>query len=175
MSQATRSERAVLSKYEADLVARSHFPKAYELGFQELIDLNKRLRDAQDKERTFHRQLRRQSKGTAESRGGSFPGEADRPSRRKQVFGAAIKRLNGEISRRHQLKAREDLQSAARKALRLKRQAGDARRPETGPTADDGMRPVTSERRKTRVHPGVVGRVSQRTKAAQARKDNRAG
>lgn len=175
MSQSAKSERAVLSKDEFDLVARTHFPAAYDIGFQELIDLNKRLREAQGKERTFHRQLRRQSKGAAEARGGSFPGEAGKTARRKAVFGAAVKRLNGEISRRHELKAREDLQSAARKALNLKRQAGAARRPENDATADNGMRPVTSERRKTRVHPGVVGRVSQRTKAAQARKDNRTG
>ena len=45
--------------------------------------------------------------------------------------------------------------------------------PPTGDTAGEGMRPSPNERRRTRVPPARIGRVSQATKNAQAARDAR--
>jgi len=55
------------------------------------------------RERTLGRQKRREGRGKAEARGTSFPGTADHASERKQVFAAALKRVNTELRRLHNL------------------------------------------------------------------------
>ena len=59
-----------------------------------------RLRQMRDKERALTRQKQREVRGKAEPRGGSFP-DAQHPLHRKQVFAAALKRVNKELGRVH--------------------------------------------------------------------------
>jgi hypothetical protein len=63
--------------------------------------------------------------------------------------------------------------AAARRALAMRRAASFPPRPPTGDTAGEGMRPSPNERRRTRVPPARIGRVSQATKNAQAARDAR--
>jgi hypothetical protein len=76
---------------------RSHHPEIYDNGLDELKTLRQRLRDMRGKERTLTRAKRREALGKGPPRGETFPGTAEHPLRRKQVFAAALKRVNREI------------------------------------------------------------------------------
>lgn len=175
MTLASKAERAILSKDEQDVVALSHYPALSSVEDQMLTQARQQIRGFQDKERTFVRQIRRSIRGKADSRGNSFPGEVERPARRKQVFSGALKRLNKELSRRRNRQARETLKANAQKALELKTTAPRTQKPSPGKTADTGVVPVENPKARTRVNPAKVGSVSQRTKNAQAAKDKTPG
>ena len=132
-----------------------------------------RLREMRDKERTLTRQKQREVRGKAEARGGSFPGTAERPLHRKQVFAAALKRVNKELARVHKVEARTVHVEAAWRALALRRAAQFTPYPAAGDTAHEGMRPLPSQRRRTKVPSSKIGEVSQATKVAQAARDSR--
>ena len=139
----------------------------------ELEAMRPRLRKMHDKERALSRQKRREGRGKAEARGASVPGTAEHASQRKQVFAAALKRVNKELERLHDLSVRTVHVEAARKALALHRAANFIPYPSAGPTASEGMVPRLSTRRKTIIEGAKIGRVSQATKVAQAVRDAR--
>jgi len=173
MSIPCKFERSVLSYDEHEIVLRSHHPAIYDAGLDDLKALRQRLRDMRDKERTLAREKRRQARGRKPPRGGSFPGTAEHPLRRKQVFAAALKRVNREIDRMHKLEARAAHVEAARRALAMRRAAQFPARPPNGEPASEGMRALPNRRRQTRVLPAKIGSVSQATKNAQAARDAR--
>ncbi|HRN89313.1 hypothetical protein [Hyphomicrobium sp.] len=173
MSTSLKSERSVLNHEEYQAVLATHHPAIYGLDGKGLHAARVRLRDLRDKERTLARQKRREKRGKAEARGGSFPGTADQPQRRKQIFAAAIKRVNKELDRLNKLEAREANIDAAHRALALKRANKFVHHPASDKTSDEGMNPINNPRRRTKVPPDQIGSVSQRTKAAQARRDAR--
>lgn len=174
MSIAGRAERSLISREEYEVVRLTHHPEIYDVSDDDLPSTRKRLRELHAKERTLAWEKRRISRGKAEPRGGSFPGTHERPSRRKQVFAAAVKRLNREIERRAEIAARPSQSEIAKKALALRRE-NFVSTPPGAARADEGMEVIASRRRRTSVHPGKVGRVSQRTKAAQAKRDAKRG
>ncbi len=173
MSIPCKFERSVLSHDEHEMVLRSHHPRIYDTGLGELKELRQRLGDMRDRERTLAREKRREARGKGAPRGGSFPGTAEHPLQRKQVFAAALKRLNKEIGRMQKLEARTAHVEAARRALAMRRTAQFPPRPPAGDTVGEGMRELPSRRRQTRVPPAKIGRVSQATKNAQAARDAR--
>jgi hypothetical protein len=172
MTQSIRAENSLLKEDERDTVSRTHFPAIFDADDKALADLRQRVRSLQDKERTLVRQLRRSIRGKAEPRGGSFPGDVERPSRRKQVFAHASKRLNREIARRHALAARESLKAAAQRALALRREAQPASHPDPRWTSSEGMTRIENRKRRWILDRANVGRVSQAGKRAQAARDN---
>ena len=172
MSIPCKFERSILSYDEHEMILRSHHPEIYDAGLV-LKALLQRLRDMREKERTLARENRRAVRGKGESRGGSFPGTAEHPLQRKQVFAAALKRVSKEIGRMQKLDARTEHITAARRALAMHRAASFPPRPPTGDMAGEGMRPSPNQRRRTRVPPARIGRVSQVTKNAQAARDTR--
>ena len=174
MSVPCRSERSLLSYDEYEVVRLTHHPAIYDVNAEELPALRVRLRTMRDKEQTLARQKRREARGKAEPRGGSFPASAETPSRRRQVFAGALKRVNKEFARIRELEARAALIEAAHRALAMRRASDTVHHPSGGDTAHQGTRPVVSQRRRTTVHPGKVGSVSQATKVAQAIRDSRA-
>src|SRR5215468_203537 len=173
MSIPCKFERSVLSYDEHEIVLRSHHPGIYDAGLDDLKALRQRLRDMRDKERTLARDKRRQARGKETARGGSFPGTAEHPLRRKQVFAAALKRVNREIDRMQKLEARAAHIEAARRALAMRRAAQFPARPPTENTAGEGMRELPNRRRHIGVPPAMIGRASQATKKAQAIRDAR--
>src|SRR6266545_3889477 len=148
-----KSERSLLSHEEYDAIRGSHHPEIYALDLAGLRALQGRLRQMRDKERTLTRQKQRERRGKAEPRGGSFPGTAEHPLRRKQVFASALKRVNKEAARIRKLEALAANIDAARRALTLRRAANFETYPAAGDTANDGMPPLPSQRRKTKVPP----------------------
>ena len=173
MSAPCKFERSLLSHDEYEAVRVTHHPTIYDLDNAQLREVNLRLREMRDKERTLARQKRREMRGKADPRGGSFPGTAERPLQRKQVFVSALKRVNKEIKRLRGLEARTAHVEAARRALQLRRAAKFTHHPAPGDTANEGMRPLPSRRRRTTVSRAKIGRISQAGKVAQARRDAR--
>jgi hypothetical protein len=173
MSISYKFERSLLSHEEHEVLRLTHHPAIYDHDMDGLKALRERLRQLRDKERTLVRQKQRERRGKAEPRGGSFPGTVDRPLHRKQVFAAALKRVNKESARIAKLAARTAHVEAARRALALRRAAQFAPYPPAGETAHEGMRPLPSRRRRTSVARAEIGRVSQATKTAQAVRDGR--
>jgi hypothetical protein len=173
MSIPCKFERSILSHDEYELVLRSHHPGIYDVGLDDLKALRHRLREMRDRERTLAREKRREARGKGKPRGGSFPGTAEHPLQRKQVLAAALKRVNKEIGRMQKLEARSAHVEAARRALAMRRAAQFPAWPPAGDKANEGMRPLPSERRRTSVPPAKIGSVSQATKNAQAARDVR--
>jgi len=173
MSVPCKFERSLLSHEEYETIRLTHHPAIYDVEVAELEAMRPRLRKMRDKERTLGRQRRREGRGKAEARGASFPGTAEHASERKQVFAAALKRLNNELRRLHNLAARTAHVEAARKALALHRAANFETYPPTGATANEGMVPKAGTRRRKIIVGARIGRVSQATKVAQAVRDAR--
>jgi hypothetical protein len=173
MSVPCKFERSLLSHEEYETIRLTHHPAIYDIEVGELEAIRPRLRKMRDKERTLGRQRRREALGKAETRGASFPGTAEHPSERKQVFAAALKRLNKELGRLHNLAARAADIEAARKALALHRVANFTTYPPAGITASEGTAPKASTRRRKIIGGAKIGRVSQATKDAQAVRDAR--
>ena len=173
MSIPCKFERSILSHDEHELILRSHHPEIYDARLDDLKALRQRLRDMRDRERTLARENCRAARGKGAPRGRSFPGTAEHPLQRKQVFAAALKRVNKEIGRMRKLDARTAHVEAARRALDLRRAAQFSSHPPAGDVPHDGMRASPNERPRTRVSPARIGRVSQATKNAQAARDTR--
>jgi hypothetical protein len=173
MSIPCKFERSILSYDEHEVIMRSHHPEIYDIGLDDLKALRQRLRDMRDKERTVAHAKRREARGKGTPRGESFPGTAEHPLQRKQVFAAALKRVNREIDRMQKLEARAAHIEAARRALAMHRAAQFPPRPPAGDTPSEGIRALPSRRRHTRVPPARIGRASQATKNAQAVHDAR--
>jgi hypothetical protein len=173
MSVPCKFEKSLLTHDEQQPILTSHHPAIYDASLDELKALRTRLRDFCNKERTLARAKRREARGKGPPRGASFPGTAERPFQRKQVFVAALKRVSKEISRRDALNARTAHVEAAYRALAMRRAAQFPPRPAAGYTAHDGMRSLPSQRRRTIVPPAKIGSISQTTRNAQARRDAR--
>jgi hypothetical protein len=173
MSIPCKFERSLLSHEEYETIRLTHHPAIYDVEVVELEALQSRLRKMRDKERTLDRQRRRERRGKAEARGASSPRTAEHASERQQVFAAALKRLNKELRRLHNLAARTVHVEAARKALALHRAANFMTYPPAGATANEGMMPKTSTHRRKIITGAKIGRVSQATKVAQALRDAR--
>ena len=171
MSIPCKFERSILNYDEHGIILRSHHPGIYKAGLDDLKGLRQRLRDMRDKERTLAHAKRREARGKGPARGQSLPGTAEHPLQRKQVFAAALKRVNRELHRMEKLEARTAHIEAARRALAMRRAAQFPPRPRAGDTPKEGMQPLPSRRRRTRVAPAMIGRASQATRNAQAARD----
>jgi hypothetical protein len=173
MSLPCKFERSLLSHEEYETVQVTHHPAIHGVDRDGLHQVKDRLREMRDREQTLARQKRREVRGKADPRGGSFPGTAERPLQRKQVFAGALKRVNKEIVRLRKLEARAALTGAARRALALRRAGEGPRHPPAGETARHGMHPTPNEQARTGILPGTVGSVSQATRTAQAIRDTK--
>ncbi|WP_027556367.1 hypothetical protein [Bradyrhizobium sp. Cp5.3] len=172
MSTPCKFEASILNHEEQQLVLTSHHPAIGEVDRAALEKLRFVLRDLRDKERTLAHRQRRVAKGSADPGGRRTPGTGANTFRRKEVFVAALKRVNKELRRLQNFEARRELGEAARRALSLRR-ARQFSRPENQPTSGEGMRALPSHRRTVKLPPSKIGRVSQANKRAQARRDSR--
>ncbi|MBY0383239.1 MAG: hypothetical protein K2W78_15125 [Xanthobacteraceae bacterium] len=173
MAISTKTERSLVSHDEFETLSKTHQPALSEIDDGTLASLQKSIRDLRAKERTLVREIRRGISGRKDTRGGSFPGNAERPARRKQVFAGALKRLNGELTRRRAHEARQVMKASLEQALERKRKAPSKRFPVPGWTADGGMKVKENKRPRKVLDPANVGRASATTKVAQARKNAR--
>lgn len=146
MSISSRQEARLLSADEVDLVARSHHPRLREADDTGLADLIGRLRERRDRARDVSRRQRRELRGKA-ARSGVRPATDNTGTREKAaLLAAAVKRASKESERRRNAQARGSLVATSRRALALKRAAGDKTtgRPSTR-SADQGMNPIPNQ------------------------------
>jgi len=173
MAISTKTERSLVSHEEFETLSKTHLPALSQIDDGTLASLQKSFRDLRAKERTLVREVRRGISGRKDTRGGSFPGNVERPALRKQVFAGALKRLNGELTRRRAHEAREAMKRSLGQALERKRKAQSTKFPKPDRTARDGMAVNESKRTRKVLDRANVGRASATTKAAQAKKDTR--
>jgi hypothetical protein len=170
MSISSKRAKSLLNHDEWTLVEQTLRPKVAEVAEADLRSTGRSLRLLHDKERDLARAKRRVTKGTAEPRGGSFPGTSARPAERTQVFAQALIRVNDEIVRREAVAARNAMLEGQKRVLAAKR-AAPSRRPANTKTASSGTAANPSTKRSTKVPGAKVGSVSQQGKRAQAKRD----
>jgi hypothetical protein len=173
MSLSRATERSILSHDQLELVSQTHHPAIYNIDAKALRDLQTQLRSERGKVRTQVRHKLREGRGKGEPRGKSFPGNTEQPLKRKQALSSALKRVNKELDRQRKLEARTTHVEAAKKALALHRGAKFHAAPFSDKTPDKGMQPQPSTKRRRIIPGSQIGSVSQATKNAQAKKDNR--
>jgi hypothetical protein len=169
MATTRREERTLLGEAGYALIAQTHYPEIETLPADELRSIAARLRAEHGRVRDLLREGRRARRGKGDARAASGA-EADRATRRKQVYAAALKRVN----RRFADLAHERLRAEHRaklKAALARRQAMQAAHPGSGRTAREGMRASGNTKGHRGVNPGRIGSVSQANKSAQARRD----
>lgn len=173
MSLSRATEHSVLSKELLELVNSTHHPAIYGVDAKALQGLQRQLREERSKLRTRVRQRQREGRGKSEARGKSFPGNTEQPLKRKQAISNALKRVNKELERVRKLEARTAHVDAARRALEIHRNAKFHPVQVTDKTSNAGMGSQPSTKRRRIIPGSQIGSVSQATKNAQAKKDNR--
>lgn len=173
MSMSLKQEYALLKPDEIALLRSTHHPELYELNRKDLIALQIRLRDMRAKAKSVSRHKQREARGKSEPRGKAFPASADQPQKRKQVFAAALKRVNRELDRLAKLDAKATHIEAAHKALAQLRAANFTSAIPESRASGDGMRPRESTRRRRVLPRDKVGSVLKQNKVAQAVRDAR--
>lgn len=173
MSLSRATERSVLSHDQLELVGRTHHPAIYNLDSKGLREIQTQLRNERSKIRTQVRQKVREGRGKGEPRGKKFPGNTEQPTIRKQALSNALKRVNKELERQRKLEAKEAHVDAARRALALHRASKFHAAPSSDRTPSEGMQSAPSTKRRKVIPGSQIGSVSQQTKNAQAKRDNR--
>jgi hypothetical protein len=173
MSMSVKDEHALLKSEEIALVRSTHHPEIYELSRKDLADAKSRLRDMRSKAKTITRQKQREERGKSEARGKSFPGNAEQPKRRKQIFAAALKRINKEFDRLNAIEAKAHHVESARIALAKVRSSKFTAAVPASTTSGSGMAPVESRRRRRVLPRAKVGSVLKQNKVAQTARDAR--
>lgn len=141
MSATRKEEARLLSGDEHELVSQAHHPALRGLDDGALSELVKRLRERRDRARDISRQQRREFRGKSAPSGARAATDNTGTKRKGAVLAGALKRASREHERRRHDAARSELSGNARRALRMKRAAGDhaANRPSSR-TAGEGMR-----------------------------------
>jgi hypothetical protein len=173
MSYSNKDEQRLLSHEEFEFVKSAHHPAIYSLDKDGLRNLAIRLEGYRDKAQTFARQKRREAKGTSAPRGKSFPGTADQPAKRKQVFAQALKRVKKERSRLVHLDVRAGNVEAAHRALALRRATQFTQPPSAGDDASPGQKAKGGTPKRTRAPSSKIGSVLKANARAQAKRDRR--
>jgi hypothetical protein len=169
-----KQEYALLKPDEVALLRSTHHPGIYELQRKDLVALQGRLRDLRDQAKTVVRHKQRDARGKSAPRSKAPSAGAEQPRKRKQVFAAALKRVNRELKRLSDLDAKAHHVEAAHKALAQLRAANFApAAPATGRSEGKGMQPQASIRRRRILSRGKVGSVLKQNKVAQAARDAR--
>lgn len=168
----TRNEDDILAGAEREAVRQSRHPDIQALEREAVLTLARRLREYRDKARDISRDRRRAHRGKADPRGaGPAPAE-EGILLKKQVFAAALKRVNSRIAALDGHDRRARTTDALRAALARKK-AAPRHHPGPGSTAGGGMHALDEKRQMTDVDPRQVGSVSQQVKNNQASRDGR--
>lgn len=175
----TRSEDRILTGAERDAVRQSRHPELQTLSREAVLALARRLREYRDKARDIARDRRRSHRGKAEPRGASPTPAEEGILLKKQVFAAAMKRVNSRIAclqsgerRGQSADKRARTTEFLREAL-ARKQAEPRHHPDPGATSHEGMHALDEKRQMTDVNPAQIGSVSQQVKNDQAARDSR--
>jgi len=169
MAATRREEKRLLSHEEYTVLDATHYPALERLPAEELRALAARLREQHARARDVLRAGRRARSGKG-SAGAARNAEAGRLTERKQLYAAALKRVNARFAAVSADRLATERAAKLREAL-ARRRASPLTRPGAGMTAGQGMQAKGSVRGYRGVNPGRIGSVSAQGKAAQARRD----
>lgn len=168
MSLGIAAERKLLAEDEYAPVAETHYPALKQASRERLIELAQWLRARRTRARDIIATRRRARRGKPDERSQQLSPDRGLAAK-KQVFSQALRRVNARIET---LAAAERVAvKGLREALARKRVAR-AHHPGAGASAAEGVSDTPNPKRRTKVQPATVGRVSQRTRNSQARKDD---
>jgi hypothetical protein len=167
MANSIAAERRLLGDDFA-AIAPSHYPVLTDLPAEEVLALARALREQRDRLRGMVHANRRARRGKGEPRAAA--GNDAALARRKQVFAAALKRVNHRLDVLHGQARRAWHAASLREVLERKRAAA-APHPGAGDTPGLGMHAKPSRKRTVRTDPREIGRVSQFVRNAQAKRD----
>ncbi|NMJ43645.1 hypothetical protein GWK16_20530 [Roseomonas sp. JC162] len=167
MAESISTERKILGDDYA-AIAQSHYPALADLPAEDVLALARQLREQRDRLRGMLHTNRRARRGKGEPR--AVSGNDVALARRKQVYAAALKRVNHRLDIL-QGEARRAWHAAALRDALARKHAARAHHPAAGDSADVGMHAKPSRKRTVRTDPREIGRVSAFVKAAQARRD----
>ncbi|WP_185983310.1 hypothetical protein [Aureimonas mangrovi] len=170
MATRRKDEQRILDKDEFEMVEKTHRPHLQDLGDGDLNQLISRLRERRDRARDLSTRRR----GAARRSGSGIEQSESSGLRQKSgLLAEAVQRANKERTRRRKAEEKSELQSSARRALKLKRAAPSPKRPSSGRTANRGMEPAPNEKTKEIGSSMEAGRVSQFVRDAQGKRDSR--
>lgn len=167
MAMSITAERHLLGDDFA-IIEPSHYPALVDLPAEAVLALARRLREQRDRLGGMVHANRRARRGKGEPRAAA--GHDPALARRKQLFAAALKRVNHRLDILHGEARRAWHATALREAL-ARKQAARAHHPGAGRSADAGMHTKPSRKRTVRTDPREIGRVSQFVRNAQAKRD----
>ncbi len=167
MAASIAAERRLLGD-DFPIVERSHYPALAALPAEEVLDLARNLRERRNRLREMAHANRRARRGKSDPRPAA--GHDDAIARRKQVFAAALKRVNHRLDILHG-EARRAWHAAALREVLARKHAAAAPHPGASDTAGAGMHAKPSRKRIVRTDPREIGRVSQFVRNAQAKRD----
>ncbi|MFN3612970.1 MAG: hypothetical protein ACK4WC_00195 [Rubrimonas sp.] len=170
----TRKEEArALDADERALVAKTHHPEVQELADAELAALVRQVRERRDRAQDIARRRRREMRGKSAPKGAEASRDDGGSRTKLAALAAAMRRLNGEASRRKRMSTRLSMAESQRRAMEM---VAD-RKPEHARfntrTAHEGMRVIEKTRIRRIGSAKEAGRVSQFVKNAQAKRDAR--
>ena len=169
MATSQREERELLGHDAFSLIAPTHQPAIAALPPDELRTLATRLRAEHARLRDLIREGKRAKRGKGDARAAANV-EAGKATRQKQVYAAALKRVNSRFDELTQERRREEHRAALKSAL-ARRQALRAQHPSPGFGASAGMQSKANVKGRKHVHGARVGSVSAQNKRSQARRD----
>lgn len=164
MATATATERRVLTALEYERVAQSYAPALNALKRKELVSLVGWLR-------------RQSAKWRGQERRGSVKAAipASRPgqSAKLKALATALKRAQARLDSIVAEEKRAAMKASATKALARKQAAPVAGHPSGGRRVGTGPRPIENPKTRPIVKGSKIGSISQATRNAQARRDNK--
>jgi hypothetical protein len=169
MATSQREERELLGHDAFALIAPTHQPAIATLPPEELRALATRLRAEHAKLRDLIREGHRAKRGKGDARAAANA-EAGKATRRKQVYAAALKRVNNRFDELTHESRRAEHRAALKEAL-ARRQAQRAQHPTAGFGSSNGMQSKANAKGAKKVHGARIGSISAQNKRAQARRD----
>lgn len=178
MATSTATERRVLTAVEYERVAQSYAPALNALKRKDLVSLVGWLRRQNAKWRGQERRVTRGSKAAASKTATSKPtaaGAVNRPGQdaKQKSFAAALVRATARLDRIVAEEKRVALKKTMAEALARKRAAPVAKHPSGGRKVGKGPQPIENPKTRPIVKGSKIGSISQATRNAQARRDNR--
>jgi hypothetical protein len=173
MAVSRKDQARALNAEEKELVEKTQHPHLQEVSDEELAQLAKLIRERRQKARDQANQRRREIRGKSAARGATASKRDDGSHLKVAVLATAVARINGEVERREQMAAADDLIANAQKALAAK--LASERKGKTFNTrhAHLGMRNVPNEKYNTFTRTADRGRNRKTASVRQAKKDSR--
>ncbi|MEO1191542.1 MAG: hypothetical protein AAFY02_07285 [Pseudomonadota bacterium] len=173
MIDSRKAEARALDADEREMIEATHHPEIQDLNDKDLHDLARRVRERRDRAQRLAQQRRREMRGKAAPRGAEASRDDSGSKLKADVLASAMRRINAEVKRRSNMRARLTLIANQQRAYEMAHALERGHEQFNSRTAHDGMRP--KQNRKTgRIGSAMeAGRVSQFMKVAQAKKDAR--